>query len=76
MLKGNVNLCASKLTELLNSCISNWVFPDELKLEDISLIFKSVDSATKQKIKQTLSERPHNAICIVKADRKLEEIPW
>ena len=48
--KDNVDVCAPKLTELLNSCISKGVFPDELKLEDISPIFKSVDCIVKKNL--------------------------
>ena len=39
---------APKLTEIFNSCISKGIFPDELKVADISPIFKSVDSTAKK----------------------------
>ena len=44
MLKDNVDICAPILTEIFNDCIKNGTFADELKLADISPIFKSVDS--------------------------------
>ena len=40
-LKENVDVCAPKLTEIFNSCILKGIFSDELKVADISPIFKS-----------------------------------
>ena len=48
LLKENVDVFAPKLTEIFNSCISKGIFPDELKVADISPIFKSVDSTAKK----------------------------
>ena len=48
LLKENSETCAPILTNIFNSCISNGVFPDKLKLADISPIFKSVDSMAKK----------------------------
>ena len=36
------------MTKILNSCISDGIFPNELKLADITPIFKSVDSTAKK----------------------------
>ena len=46
--KENVDVCAPKLTEIFDSCISKGIFPDELKVADIAPIFKSVDSTAKK----------------------------
>ena len=48
LLKDNSDICAPILTNIFNSCISNGVFPDKLKLADITPIFKSVDSMAKK----------------------------
>ena len=48
LLKDNSEICAPILTNIFNSCIKNGVFPDQLKLADISPIFKSVDSMAKK----------------------------
>ena len=47
-MKENVDICAPKLAEIFNSCIQNGIFPSELKLADISPIFKAVDSTAKK----------------------------
>ena len=48
MLKDNVDIITPTLTEIFNSCINEGVFPDELKLANITPIFKSVDSTSKK----------------------------
>ena len=48
MLKDNVDICAPILMEIFNNCIKNGTFADELKLADISPIFKSIDSTDKK----------------------------
>ena len=48
LLKENAVICASILTRIFNSCITDGVFPDKLKLADISPIFKSIDSMAKE----------------------------
>ena len=48
LLKDNSDICAPILTNIFNSCIKNGVFPDQLKLADITPIFKSVDSMAKK----------------------------
>ena len=39
LLKDNSEICAPILTNIFNSCIKNGVFPDQLKLADITPIF-------------------------------------
>ena len=48
MLKDNVDICAPILMEIFNNCIKNGTFADELKLADMSPIFKSIDSTDKK----------------------------
>ena len=48
LLKDNSDICSPILTNIFNSCIKNGLFPDQLKLADISPIFKSVDSMAKK----------------------------
>ena len=48
LLKDNVDICAPILTDILNSCLKREIFPSELKLADITPIFKSVDSTAKK----------------------------
>ena len=48
-LKDNIDICAPILIEIFNNCIKNGTFADELKLSDISPIFKLIDS-TDEKI--------------------------
>ena len=44
LLKDNVDICALILTDILNSCLRREIFPNELKLADITPTFKSADS--------------------------------
>ena len=48
LLKENADVCAPILSKILNTCRNEGVFPDKLKLADISPIFKSVDSMSKK----------------------------
>ena len=48
LLEKNVDICATTLTKILNSCISDGIFPNKLKLADIALISKSADSTAKK----------------------------
>ena len=48
MLQENVDICAPILTEIFNDCIKNGTFANELKLADITPIFKSIDSTAKK----------------------------
>ena len=48
MLQENVDICAPILTDIFNDCIKNGRFANELKLADITPIFKSVDSTAKK----------------------------
>ena len=48
LLKDNVDICAPVLTDILNSCLKREIFPSELKLADITPIFKSMDGIAKK----------------------------
>ena len=48
LLKENVDVCAPKLTEIFNLCISKGIIPSEIQVADIAPIFKSVDSTAKK----------------------------
>ena len=48
LLEEHIDICALKLTEIFNLCISKGIFPDELKVADISPTFKFVDSTAKK----------------------------
>ena len=48
LLKDNVDICAPILTEIFNDSIKNGTFADELKLADISPIFKSINGTAKK----------------------------
>ena len=47
-LKENVDIICPKLKDILNNCIDLGIFPDRLKLADITPIFKSGDRTTKK----------------------------
>ena len=44
ILKNSINAYLSELTILINNCLRKGVFPDDLKLGDITPIFKKEDS--------------------------------
>ena len=48
LLKENIDICAPTLTKILHSCIADRILQHELKLADITHIFKSIDSAVKK----------------------------
>ena len=48
LFKENLDICAPILTKIPNLCISDGIFPKELKLADISRIFKFADSTAKK----------------------------
>ena len=48
ILKNSINAYLSKLTILINNCLKKGVFPDDLKLADITPIFKKEDSLNKE----------------------------
>ena len=48
ILKDNADLLADKLTDILNKCLKTGIFPDKLKLADISPIFKAKDNTSKK----------------------------
>ena len=47
--KNSINAYLSELTILINNCLKKGVFPDDLKLADITPIFKKEDSLNKEK---------------------------
>ena len=47
-LKENVDLVCPKLEDILNNCLDREIFPNRLKLADISQIFKENDSTLKK----------------------------
>ena len=55
MLKNNVDICAPISMEIVNNCIKNGTFVDELKFAYISPIFKSLDSTDGKNYKPILS---------------------
>ena len=48
ILKNSINTYLSELTILINNCLKEGVFPDELKLADITPIFKKKDNLNKE----------------------------
>ena len=47
-MKENADILCPKLKDTLNNCLDLGIFPDKLKLADISPIFKSKDSVLKK----------------------------
>ena len=58
ILKNSVNTYLSELTILINNCLKNGVFPDDLKLADITPIFKKEDILNKEN-HRPVSIMPH-----------------
>ena len=58
ILKNSINTYLSKLTTLINNCLRKGVFPDDLKLVDITPIFKTEDSLNKENYR-SVSILPH-----------------
>ena len=48
ILKSSINTCLSEMKILINNCLKEGVFPDDLKLADITPIFKKEDSLNKE----------------------------
>ncbi len=48
MLKENCDICCQPLHCIFNDCIEQSVFPDDLKLADMTPIFKKVDRTAKK----------------------------
>ena len=48
ILKNSINTYLSELTTLISNCLKEGVFPDDLKLADITPIFKKKDSLNKE----------------------------
>ena len=47
-LKENVDIVCPKMKDILNNCLDCGIFPNRLKLADISPIFKANDSTLKK----------------------------
>ena len=47
-LKEHSDILSGKVKDILNNCLNEGIFPDRLKLADISLIFKAGDSSIKK----------------------------
>ena len=58
ILKKNVNIYIKEITFIISDCIENGIFPDDLKLVDVSPIFKKEDSFKKEYYRP-ISIRPH-----------------
>ena len=58
ILKSSINAYLSELTIFINNCLKKGVFPDDLKLADITPIFKKEDSLNKENY-QPVSILPH-----------------
>ena len=58
ILKSSINAYLSELTILINNCLKKGVFPDDLKLADITPIFKKEDGLNKENYR-TVSILPH-----------------
>ena len=58
ILKSSINVYLSELTILINNCLEKGVFPDDLKLADITPIFKNEDSLNKENYR-SVSILPH-----------------
>ena len=56
--KNSINAYLSELTILINNCLKKGVFPDDLKLADITPIFKKEDSLNKENYRP-VSILPH-----------------
>ena len=58
ILKNSINANLSERTILINNCLKDGVFPDDLKLADITPILKKEDSLNKKNY-QPVSILPH-----------------
>ena len=47
ILKQNADICTPHLKYILNSSFQSEIFPDELKLADVTPIFKTIDATSK-----------------------------
>ena len=50
ILKKSVDIYIKEITFIINECIENGIFPDDLKLTDVSPIFKKEDCFQKKKL--------------------------
>ena len=58
ILKNSINSYLSELTILINNCLKRGIVPDDLKLADITTIFKKEDSLDKENYRP-VSILPH-----------------
>ena len=58
ILKKSVDIYIKEITFIINGCTENGIFPDDLKLADVSPIFKKKDSFKKENY-QPVSILPH-----------------
>ena len=58
ILKKSVDIYIKEITFIINDCIEKGIFPDDLKLADVSPIFKKEDSFKKENY-QPISILPH-----------------
>ena len=58
ILKNSINIYLSELTVLINNCLKKGIFPDGLKIADITPIFKKEDSVNKENCR-TVNILPH-----------------
>ena len=56
ILKNSINAYISELTVLINNSLKKGVFPDDLKLADITYIFQKEDNLNKENYRPTASE--------------------
>ena len=48
ILKDNCDICCEPLHSIVNDCVNNSILPNELKLADMTPIFKKVDATVKK----------------------------
>ena len=48
ILKDSLSVYTKKLTTVINNCLKDGLFPNELKLADVSLVFKKDDDLNKE----------------------------
>ena len=58
ILKKSVDIYITVITFIINDCIENGIFPDDLKLADVSSIFRTEDSFKKENYRP-VSILPH-----------------
>ena len=48
ILKDRLSVCTKELTTIINNCLKDGLFPNELKLADVSPVFKKDDDLNKE----------------------------